>query len=116
MVRAGKVAHPRDWQWCGYDELVGERKRYRLLDLGEVAEWCAAGSVEEFQRNYEQVIDEALGSGQLAREPWWTECIAVGTETFVKGVEAETMRRTELTVEERTPGQWTVREAAGAYG
>ena len=33
MVRAGIVEHPRDWRWCGYDELVGIRKRYRLIDI-----------------------------------------------------------------------------------
>ena len=33
MVRAGKVAHPRDWRWCGHDELIGKRKRYRIVDI-----------------------------------------------------------------------------------
>jgi putative transposase len=28
MVRAGKVTHPHDWQWCGYHELVGLKRRY----------------------------------------------------------------------------------------
>ena len=31
MVRAGVVSHPREWEWCGYHELVGKRKRYRLV-------------------------------------------------------------------------------------
>jgi len=34
MVRAGVVSHPREWNWTGYEELVGERKRYRLIDRG----------------------------------------------------------------------------------
>jgi hypothetical protein len=29
MVRAGVVTHPSAWAWCGYEELVGERQRYR---------------------------------------------------------------------------------------
>ena len=32
MVRAGVVSHPREWRWCGYDELTGTRKWYRIID------------------------------------------------------------------------------------
>ena len=32
MVRASAASHPSDWTWCGYREIVGERKRYCLLD------------------------------------------------------------------------------------
>ncbi len=38
MVRAGAVANPDAWRWCGYDELCGMRKRYRILDLQGLAE------------------------------------------------------------------------------
>lgn len=37
MVRAGKVSHPRQWRWCGYDELTGRRQRYRILDVQRLA-------------------------------------------------------------------------------
>ena len=33
MVRAGVVSHPEQWRWCGYDELSGVRKRYRILNI-----------------------------------------------------------------------------------
>ena len=33
MVRAGVVAHPEQWAWTGYQELMGQRKRYRLLRI-----------------------------------------------------------------------------------
>ena len=49
MVRAGEVAHPSEWPQCGYDELRGKRKRYRLLDLDGLAKRVGANSVEEFQ-------------------------------------------------------------------
>ena len=32
MVRAGVVDHPSQWEWTGYRELMGERRRNRLLD------------------------------------------------------------------------------------
>ncbi len=33
MVRAGIVRHPMDWPWCGYNEIVGKRQHFRLLDI-----------------------------------------------------------------------------------
>ena len=29
----GRVDHPREWEWVGYHEIMGQRQRYRLLDL-----------------------------------------------------------------------------------
>ena len=33
MVRCGMVGHPREW--VGYHEIMGSRRRYRLLDLDQ---------------------------------------------------------------------------------
>ncbi len=33
MVRCGLVAHPKEWDWVGYHEIMGEGRRYRLIDL-----------------------------------------------------------------------------------
>ena len=30
MVRAGEVKHPVEWDWCGYRELLGHKKRNRV--------------------------------------------------------------------------------------
>jgi REP element-mobilizing transposase RayT len=114
MVRAGVVAHPSEWRWCGYQEVVGERRRYRLLDVDEAAAQCGGGSVEAFRRNYAGVIAEAIRRCDLARQPCWTESIAVGGEPFVREIEEKT-RRQEMVVEETAPSQWTIREAAAAY-
>ncbi|MDA0323615.1 MAG: hypothetical protein O2923_13000 [Verrucomicrobia bacterium] len=35
MVRAGVVEHPEQWQWCGYDELTGQRKRFTPYRVSE---------------------------------------------------------------------------------
>jgi hypothetical protein len=32
MVRCGEVAHPSQWEWSGYREMVGARKRNQLLE------------------------------------------------------------------------------------
>jgi len=115
MVRAGVVAHPCEWRWCGYQEVVGERQRYRLLNIEEAAAQCGGGSVEAFRRNYVGVIAEAIRRRDLVRQPCWTESIAVGAETFVREIEEKTERRREMVVEETAPSQWTVREAGVDY-
>ena len=115
MVRAGVVPHPSQWGWCGYAELMGERQRYRLLDVKQMLKWCGADSLEGFRDNYRYVISEAVEKHELAREPWWTESIAVGRESFVRGIEELTTRRREMLVEETTPSHWTLREAGVAY-
>ena len=116
MVRAGVVRHPSEWEWCGYRELVGERQRYRLLDMAEAHSVCGNGSQESFRTNYRHVIGEPVEREQLARESCWTESIAVGSETFVRLIEQDVGNRVELTVEEAGLSQWIVREARTAYG
>ncbi len=113
MVRAGVVHHPREWRWCGYQELIGQRQRYRLLDLDQVVSQCGGGRLESFRRSYEAAISEAIDRRHLHREAWWTESIAVGRESSVRDIEQQTVRRVELTVEESAPSQWTVRETEG---
>ena len=36
MVRCGVVGHPRQWEWSGYAELMGGRKRNQLLDAANL--------------------------------------------------------------------------------
>ena len=38
MVRAGVVVHPSEWQWCGFQEIMGVKSRYRLLDIDFLTE------------------------------------------------------------------------------
>ena len=70
---------------------------------------------ESLAASYEQAIGEAIEARDLQRNPIWTESIAVGCESFVSRIEAQTQNRVELTKEE-TGGRWILREAAPAYG
>jgi putative transposase len=98
MVRAGVVDHPSDWRWCGYQELTGRRTRFRILDIREVLAAGGIGSVETLQARYGETIEAALRRGRLAREPMWTESIAVGSRAFVESVAARTAGRCRLTI------------------
>ena len=115
MVRAGVVPHPREWEWCGYHELVGSRKRYRMVATEKILELLGDCAAESLAASYEKAIGEAVAARDLQRNPIWTESIAVGCESFVSRIEAQTENRVEFTKEE-TGGQWVLRETAPAYG
>jgi len=115
MVRAGVVKHPGQWCWCGFRELVGERKRYRLVDMEQVIELYDGWTVEDFAKNYRQVIEEVLERRELSREPMWTETIAVGSEEFVRGIGEKTQVRMDLKLDQGLNGQWTLRESRIPY-
>ena len=116
MVRAGAVEHPRDWRWCGYDELVGRRQRYRLLDLDCVLKWQGGPAPKTFAREYSQWIDEAVQRRELVRNPIWTESIAVGSEDFVRQISANLRNRKRLQYTQQRQGVWSVREPGVSYG
>lgn len=115
MVRAGVVSHPSEWGWGGYRELMGERQRYRIVDLDQVLELWECKSVGSFREHYRFVVEEAIRNRLIQREPCWTESIAVGSEAFVKEVGAKTDNRRELYYTEPLPGGWAVHESKSSY-
>lgn len=86
MVRAGVVAHPSLWRWCGFDELTGKRVRYRILNLDRLLESVEMASLADYRLVHEQGIEEAIRLRTLAREAEWTEALAVGNRQFVERV------------------------------
>ncbi|MBU1693863.1 MAG: transposase [Verrucomicrobia bacterium] len=111
MVRAGAVTHPRDWDWGGYRETAGLRKRYLLLDVDKLAEQLGFLDISEFRKSYTSDLDEVLAKEQLPRrEPMWTESLAVGSESFVNQMVARFTKRRELEVRSEH-GVWLVKEA-----
>jgi putative transposase len=115
MVRAGVVAAPKDWRWCGYDELTGRRRRYRLLDWKAILGWHPQTTQEDFSRRYETAILTAVRRRELGRNPIWTESLAVGGETFVARVAERLKNRRVLEQTEVGEGVWVVREGETPY-
>ena len=116
MVRAGVVAHPLEWRWSGFAELVGLRKRYRIIDLDEVIKQSAGADLDEFRVAYQVAIDTAAARGGGWRDPMWTESIAVGKREFVSRVTTSIgLRREVLSMNEHSTGVWTVRETGIPY-
>ena len=120
MVRAGVVAHPAEWMWCSYSELMGSRQRYRILSIERLQESLGGGSLSDLRRSYDAGLRERLARGNGCREPQWTDSLAVGSKDFVVAVQGGYRARSRFTLEEHTNGPddstWTIREASGAYG
>lgn len=112
MVRAGVVKHPEAWAWCGYRELLGIRKRYRLLDTDRLLEALGDGvDLERLRRTHGENVTMALTAGDLRREAAWTESVAVGSCPFVESVKdtLKNRRRSEVAQADEL-GAWVLRE------
>jgi putative transposase len=110
MVRAGVVRHPMDWPWCGYNEIVGKRQRFRLLDIDCLIEMLDLSDRNSLAEIHQQRIMEPIQNNRLIREAIWTESIAVGSEAFLKEIVAETKKRKRLYISSNEDGDWYVKE------
>mgnify|MGYP006299324815 CR=1 FL=1 len=124
MVRAGVVEHPRQWEWCGYHELVGARQRYRLLSVDDLLEALGGLSRDGFRESYKMGLDEVIaaeGDGQGAgeRRPEWTEALAVGSREFVEDLKGRYHRRLSIETQVQPDGAggrfWTLRDSEPPY-
>ncbi len=118
MVRAGVVGQPSEWRWCGDDELMGRRSRYRLLCVERMLESLDMPSIEDFQRIYSEGIREQIARRTVSREALWTDSLAVGDRTFVERVATRFGQRRRFTYGEAVdagPNACCVREDQPRY-
>ncbi len=116
MARCGVVGHPREWGWLGYQEIMGTRQRYRVLDLERLCWRLRARGVEEVQRNLDQSLREQLAREAFKRESCWTESLAVGSRVFLEELQPRVKSRLETEIVEVTDQTWALKEAATPYG
>ncbi len=116
MVRCGVVGHPREWEWVGYHEIMGGRRRYCLLDVERLCWRLGTGDLEEVRRHLEAALAEAIARGMLEREAIWTESLAIGSAAFVEQIEPLVSSRRETEIIERPEGLAVLREAPVPYG
>lgn len=82
MVRAGVVRHPAQWKVSGFNEIQSSRARYRVIDIEALRKLTGSISAGAFRTMHQTWVEDELARGQLARQPEWTESIAVGSEDF----------------------------------
>ncbi|MCU0722792.1 MAG: transposase [Planctomycetes bacterium] len=119
MVRAGGVRHPREWKWCGHDELVGSRKRFRMLDLERLIECTGSSDLGEFRSWYEGAVGEKVRQSSISREPAWSDSLAVGSKQYIEEIQRFYTSRSQLEVfeipESAGESAWAVREVQSPY-
>ena len=116
MVRWGVVAHPRDWEWLGFHEIMGTRRRYGLIDQGRLCWRRRARSIEEVRKNLRLSLANRIARGQAEREACWTQGLAVGSRRFVEKVQPLMLSRRETEIVAATEAVWYLQEAAAPYG
>ena len=117
MVRCGVVAHPRDWPWVGYHEIMGRRQRYRLVDVERLCWRLRAGSLDELRKNLAASLAEKIAQNDAKREPCWTESLAVGSVGFLEEVKPLILSRRETQIVGSADNKvWSLQEDTIAYG
>jgi putative transposase len=86
MVRAGVVAHPREWSDSGYHDIQDPSSRPTLVNRDLLAELTGAASLAALRESHRQQVDDAVTRGESARDPRWTDAVAVGQSAFVENV------------------------------
>ena len=84
MVRAGRVKHPKDWEFCGYNEILDPPKRYRLIDQGALFSCSGIPDPDDFKSYYKDLVAYTLRYGSLKRESIWTKSLAVGSRQYIE--------------------------------
>ena len=65
IVRCGVVKHPSQWQWSGYSELMGLRKRWRLLDVQRLLMLLGTDDLLGFRKNFDAALELAIQRDEL---------------------------------------------------
>jgi putative transposase len=115
MVRAGVINHPSEWAWCGYPEIIGLRKRCRVLDFAALynhTDQPGIGAISQWYRNW---IDDASLTEARDRDEKWTERIAVGKRNFVERMGRQAEKRMNVKILDDGDGSWSVHERPPAY-
>ena len=118
MVRAGVVKRPEEWLWTGWQEIMGLRKRYCLVDQNRLLAWTGHTDIEQLREHYKHDLMNRIHHRILQRESQWTDAVAVGTEAFIKSVTDKLPDRRRWQIEATTIGRSAgsvLREPTPAY-
>jgi REP-associated tyrosine transposase len=115
IVRAGVVKHPGQWAQSGYREVHHPPTRYGIIDRSALSALCGFKDFRDFQDAHRAWVSEALSAEHAARDPRWSEAIAVGNLAFVERVkQALGVKALHRTVTD-SHGTYTLREPEVAY-
>jgi putative transposase len=115
MVRAGVVAHPREWPHGGYREIQAPRRRYVLIDYEALGRLAGFDDFARFQEAHRHWAEAALAEQGNGREAGWTESVAVGREDFVRRIGQALGGMARGRRIRKTDDRWELRETEAPY-
>jgi len=89
MVRAGVVAHPKDWLHSGYHEIQKPPKRYAIIDINELMQLAGSKQIESLQEAHQQWIVTMLERETHQRQSYWSESVAVGSKHYIERMQSQ---------------------------
>jgi putative transposase len=113
MVRAGVVNHPAEWEFGGYHEIQGNRRRNTLLALDTLAEVTETDGPDALAKAHRDWVEEISASDKGRREEIWTKSVAVGSKRFVRKIQETLGARGGR---EKCGGKWRCLYASGVDG
>ena len=115
MLRARVVSHPKEWPFCGCNEIQNPRQRYAIIDYQRLITLLQVRDLQGVQETRRHYIEEVLGCKNQVRESKWSETIAVKSKRLVEA----TKDRLEIKAKGRRVlgenGSYELREPAAAY-
>ena len=115
MVRAGAVEHPSEWRESGFCELQRLPQRYRIIDTSELCRLLECDTPVALRRRVTGWTERTLAAQPPAREPAWTESLAVGGKPFLEQVKKGLGWRAARRGLAETGGLSCLREPAARY-
>lgn len=115
MVRTGKVVHPSEWPFCGYNELQKPRRKTTLIDYQKVTSLTGFVTYDAFRKAHRSQVETSLANDDKKRQPGWTESIAVGSREFAKEVKEQLGYRLKGRKIIQGSDAYELREKNGSY-
>lgn len=86
MVRAGVVAHPSEWEFCGYNEIQSPRKRKGIIDFDRLQQLLGFETYTDLKDAHFKWVESKLQADSNSTESRWTQSIAVRGKTFIEKI------------------------------
>ena len=88
MVRAGVVEHPKEWEFCGYNEIQNPKKRKGIIDFAQLMKLLDFDSYDDLKNAHHKWVDNAIQpeADSSIKENKWTQSIAVGSKAFIEKI------------------------------
>lgn len=115
MVRAGEVEHPEQWTCSGYHEAKNPRVRAGRLDDRSICRLLKFETMKDFIGTRDLWIDEKLSAGELERQSYWTDSVAVGDLEYALKMKRALAHSNPGRRARRETGCFAVREDAASY-